>query len=522
MMKKNNTNTFLNKYLPWIILLAIVVLAVFFRFYKLNSLPPGLFPDEAANGLDIFRILQNHDYRVVYATNGPREALFFYMQAVFVALMGNTALALRMAPALMGVVSVIVIYFATKAWFNRRTALVAAFFFAVNPWIVTIQRNGFRASLVPLFLGLLMWFAAKAYKTNKAIYYVLAAIATGLGFYTYTSFYMIIPAFIIASIYLLFARRDWLKINWKKLLVSLVVVGVVVAPLLITNIHNGKSSTARAADVSFLNKDLNNGKPIQALLSGAAKTLLQYNYAGDENNRHNFEGKPLLNMFVGLMFVLGVVVCFFNLRKPRYAMILIIFGSMLLGPILTASALPHALRSIGTAVPVFMLAGVGVNYLLFVWYKTFPVNNLARATGLTVVCLLMGLTLIQSYRQYFIAWAQDTRTYEAYNEGTSAIAKYILDNNSKDTKNIVVINEYESMPIKYLTRGKAEYSILDNNQLKNLPIEGTLKENIIVPNENDYNMQLEILRAKFPNGKVVNVKSYFSSELLFSVFEVRQ
>jgi 4-amino-4-deoxy-L-arabinose transferase-like glycosyltransferase len=521
-MMKKNSNNFINKYLPWILLSLIVLLAIFFRFYKLNSLPPGLFPDEAANGLDVFRILQNHDYRIVYNTNGPREALFFYMQAIFVALIGNTTLALRIAPALMGVVSVIVIYFATKAWFNRRTALVTAFFFAVNPWIVTIQRDGFRASLVPLYLGLLMWFAAKAYKTSKTTYYVLAAISLGLGFYTYTSFYMIILAIALAFIYMLVYRRDWLKNNWKKLAISLAVVGVVVAPLVFTNIKNGKSSTSRAADVSFLNKELNNGKPIQTLLSGTAKTLLQYNYAGDENNRHNFEGKPLLNMFVGLMFILGVVVCFFNLKKPRYAMVLIIFGSMLLGSILTASALPHALRSIGTAVPVFMLAGVGVNYLLYTWYKTFPVNNLARTTGLTIVCILMALTLIQSYRQYFIAWAEDSKTYQAYNEGTSAIAKYILANNSNDIKNVVVINEYESMPIKYLTHDKAEYSILDNNQLRNIPIEGNIKENIFVPNENDYNMQLEILRAKFPNGKVINIKSDFSGELLFSVFEVRQ
>ena len=82
-MKKNNISR-IRKYLPWLILGLILLLAIFFRFYKLDSLPPGLFPDEAANGLDIFGILERQDYRVVYNTNGSREALFFYMQAVFV------------------------------------------------------------------------------------------------------------------------------------------------------------------------------------------------------------------------------------------------------------------------------------------------------------------------------------------------------------------------------------------------------------------------------------------------------
>lgn len=524
MMIKNNSNKFISKYLPWIILGLIIALAAFFRFYKLDSLPPGLFPDEAANGLDIFKILQNHDYQIVYVANGAREALFFYLQAIFVAIMGNTTLALRIAPALMGVLSVIIIYFATKAWFNRRTALATAFFFAVNPWIVTIQRDGFRASLVPLFVGLVMWFASKAYKTNKTTYHVLAAIALGLGFYTYTAYYMILPALGVAFVYLLIMRRDWLKMNWKKLLVALAVFGLIVSPLVVTNIRNGKSSTTRTGDVSFLNRELNNGQPLQTLLNSTAKTLLQYNYMGDENNRHNFDGRPLLNIFVGLMFILGIVVCIYNLKKPRYSMILIIFASMLLGPILTASALPHALRSVGTAVPVFMLAGVGVNYLLFIWYKTFPVNKPARVFGLTIICLLMGLTLIQAYRQYFIAWAQDTRTYEAYNEGTSAIAKYILANKSSGVKEVVVINEYESMPIKYLTHDKADYSIIDTKQLRDLPIEGSIKQNIIIPNANEaeYNAQLEIVKAKFPNGKTININSDFSGKLLFSIFEVRQ
>ena len=71
----------------------VIALAIFFRFYKLNTLPPGLHPDEAANGLDIFRILENHDWRIIYNTNGPREALFFYLQAIFVYFMGNTILA---------------------------------------------------------------------------------------------------------------------------------------------------------------------------------------------------------------------------------------------------------------------------------------------------------------------------------------------------------------------------------------------------------------------------------------------
>lgn len=518
-MKNSKSQTFLKKYLVWILFALVIALAVFFRFYKLNVLPPGLHPDEAANGLDIFRILENHDWRIIYNTNGPREALFFYLQAIFVYFMGNTILALRIAPALFGVLSVVVIFFATKEWANRRTALITAFFMAVTPWVVIIQRDGFRASLVPLFIGLVMLFAAKAYKSGKTIYYVLAAVFLGLGFYTYTAFSMILAALIGGLVYLLIVRRKWLKDNWKKLLLSLAVFGVVMTPLLITTIKDPGGSTARAGGTSFLNKELNGGKPIQTFLSGTAKTLLQYNYVGDQNNRHNLGGQPLLNMFVGLMFVLGLVMCLFNFNKPRYAMLLAVFGAMLLPSLLTAEGLPHALRSIGTAVPVFILAGMGVNYLLYIWYKTFPVNKLARMTGLLVILVLLGLTLVQSYRELFVTWAQDVKTYEAYNEGSVTIAKYLISNKQNNQTVYIVMGGYEANPIQYLTHKKVEYKLLDTSQLKALPInQGKIL--VVVPAGNDHDALLSDLKAKFPAGTIKDIKSDFNGRLLFSVFEV--
>jgi hypothetical protein len=367
-----------------------------------------------------------------------------------------------------------------------------------------------------------LYFAAKAYKTNKSIFYVLSAVALGLGFYSYTAFSMIIVALGLGFIYMIIKRRSWLIMNWKKLLLSFAVFGIVMTPLLYTTIKDPGGSTARAGGTSFLNKDLNNGNPVQTLAISTAKTLLQYNFYGDNNNRHNYNGEPLLNVFVGLMFVLGLVMCFFNFGKPRYAMILILFGAMLLPSLLTAEGLPHALRSIGTAVPVFILAGMGVNYLLYIWYKTFPINNLARATGLTLICLLLGLSLVQAYRQYFVAWAQDSRTYEAYNEGAVAIAKY-LNVNSKDGKNnFVLMGGYEANPIKYLTDKKSKYQLINEQQLKDLPIEGKLNEIIIVPSGINQNSQIEILKAKFPKGKITTVSSDFNGSPLFVVFEVQQ
>lgn len=522
MKKSNNPQQFFRRNFVWLLFIGILILAIFFRFYKLDILPPGLHPDEAANGLDIFRILENHDFRIIYNTNGPREALFFYLQAIFVAIKGNTILALRLAPAFFGVISVVVIFFATKQWFSRRTALITAFFFAISPWVVVIQRDGFRASLVPLFVGLFMWFGAKAYKTNKTLYYVLTAVALGLGFYTYTAFALIVAAVFAGLIYMFAVRRNWLKQNWQKILISVGVFMFVLTPLVIATVQDPAGSGARAGGTSVLNKELNNGQPLLTFLSGTTKTILQYNYYGDENARHNIPGQPLLNTFAGLMMLLGLVICCFHIKRPRYAVILLVLGSMFLPVILTAEGLPHGLRSIGTAVPIFMLVGLGTNYMLYIWYRTFPVNKLARSAGLGIVCVLMGLSLVQAYRAYFIAWAQDSRTYEAYSETAVAIANYLNSNNNSGRSNFIVMGGYEANPIQFLTHKKSEYRLVDEAQLRDLPIAGGPKL-IIVPVGSNHDQILEIIKVKFPNGVLRGgVNSALNGKLLFSIYEVNQ
>lgn len=520
MKSKSSSLARLQKYLPLILLLLIIALAIFFRFWELWKLPPGLHPDEAANGLDIFRMFNHHDFRIIYNTNGPREALFFYLQAIWVGLLGNTIAALRVAPASIGVAAVVMVYFLAKDWFGRRTALIAAFLMAVNPWAVIISRDGFRAGMTPLMVAAVAFLAGRAYKTQRYLYFVLAGAIFGLGFYTYTAFalFSLVPA--AGLLYMLLWRRSWLKANLAKLAVSALVALVVLTPLAITVIRHPSDSTARAGGTSVLNRDLNGGRPIQTLLSGVGKTFLQYNLFGDENPRHNLPGQPLVNAFVGIMLILGLVVALTRLKRLNYSATIAMFFVMMLPAILTAEGLPHALRSVGTEVGVFLLAAIGVNYLLQRWYRTFPVNGPARNIGLALVCALLFLTAFQGYRAYFVAWAQSPDTYAAYAENMTVIGNY-LNAHGTGTQNYLVAGEYNAKPVEYLTHNKAKYNLLSDNQLRDLPLNtGTGTKLFVVPAGDQANAELELLKTKFPGGASHPQYSGFSGKTLFYVYEV--
>jgi len=72
---------------------------------QLGSLPPGLYRDEAYNGLDALAILDGHTPLYFEANNG-REPLFIYLLALPLALLGITPLALRLTSAIVGTLTI--------------------------------------------------------------------------------------------------------------------------------------------------------------------------------------------------------------------------------------------------------------------------------------------------------------------------------------------------------------------------------------------------------------------------------
>ncbi len=537
--RQKSFQNFTKKYGVWLVLSAIVLIGVFFRFYMLSSLPPGLHPDEAANGQDVFRIFSG-DIRALYATNGPRESLFFFLQAAFVKALGNTVLALRMAPALMGTLAIIAVYYWGKDWFGQRVGLIAAFFLAVNPWAVIISRDGFRASMTPLMVAMVAYLGGRAIKTRKMGYYIGAGAFLGLGSYTYTAYQLMLAAVVGLLIYIALFRRQWFKGQGKNIAAAVISFLLVLSPLIFYTVKNPDAG-ARAGGTSFLNKDLNKGKPVQTLLDSTQKTLLQYNFTGDDNARHNVPGEPYLNTFVGIMFILGVLVALYSLRHARYFSLLFIAGAMMLPAALTAEGLPHGLRSIGTAPAVMILAAIGLSYFIGRWYAIFPINSFARNIGLALILLLMSATLVQGYFAYFRAWAGAPGTYEAYADDNVAIGDYF---NSKlasadTTKVYMVVDGYSIRTIDYLTRDKKDYMMqksdadfglrrgsgwerLEWEEVDSIPLTDQATVYIVQNNQHTQAV-LDVLKVKYPQGKLNQSRSpEFPDRTLYYTYEVNR
>jgi 4-amino-4-deoxy-L-arabinose transferase-like glycosyltransferase len=97
----------------------VTLLAAVLRFPLLGRLPPGLYRDEAINGLDALGVLEGV-WPIFFTANNGREPLFIYLVAASVGLFGRTALAVRLVSAVLGTLTVPATYLLGRALFGRR------------------------------------------------------------------------------------------------------------------------------------------------------------------------------------------------------------------------------------------------------------------------------------------------------------------------------------------------------------------------------------------------------------------
>ncbi|MDP2967010.1 MAG: glycosyltransferase family 39 protein [bacterium] len=458
---------FLGKNKNLLFLLIILAIASFFRLWQLDSLPAGLFPDEAANGLDILLIFQGQ-HSPFFERGLGREALFFYLQALSVFLFGIGVWQMHLVSALIGIATVLTTYFLAKNLFNQRVAFLTAFFLATSTWHTTLSRTGFRAILVPLFATLFFYFAYLVLKENsekkRKLFTVLAGLSLGLGFYTYISFRAMVPILLLILILIAFWKRHLFKLFWREMVIGFVVMVLILLPLIIYFINHPDSFIGRAGYVSIFNPDQNKGDLLGTFLEVSKKTFLMFFTKGDLNWRHNVSGFGMLNPWVATFFALGFLYSLLIILKRFFKqsncqdylkhLVLIIWFFGMLGPeLMSAEAIPHGLRAIGAMPVVFFFPALMIDYS---WRK---MNLKIFWSVFLGLILLTGL--LYDFYLYFGISANSPDFYYAYRSDLTVVSNYLNERDLKE-KTYLVLDKYSVQTPEFLTaRYQQPYILVD-------------------------------------------------------------
>ncbi len=480
-----------------IILLIILAIASFFRLWQLDNIPPGLYPDVAINGNDALDSLKTgnlnasyklfHNFKVFYPENNGREGLFMWLIALSFSVFGASIWSIKIVSATAGILTVLGLYLLTKQLFliensnlpkaspvrskslsataippeAERTsngaskveivALLSSFFLALSFWHTNFSRIGFRAILLPFFLVFALYFLVRGYEQKKGLKVVISGILFGLGFYTYTPYRLVVLLLFVAFLcwFWIFRKEKETK-KFILLTASFLLFTFIVAlPLGIYFLQNPKDFLGRAAGVSvFAQKN-----PINALGESFVKHLGMFNFYGDPNWRHNFAGSPMLFWPIGILFIIGLIICLqsliITLRNKNYrtffvySLLISWFLIFLLPGILTYEGLPHSLRVIGVIPVVYIFAGLS-------GWQVFDIisrNVKRRKIVFIAVLLFLAATGFSEFNKYFFVWANKPEVKGIFSKNYLDIGNY-LNSLPPEIPKYVIVN-VPGVPVPY-------------------------------------------------------------------------
>ena len=400
------------------LLIGVLILATFLRFYHLTTTPPGLFVDEAMDGNNAVEVHETGQFKVFYPEFNGREGLYVNILALlFNVLPSKEPWVIRLPAAVAGVLTVLGIYLLVAELFGDGPALLAAFLLATSFWHIIFSRIGFRAILAPLLLTWSLWLLIKAFKAVSVAkaswgYAVLAGIVYALGFYTYIA-YRITP--LLFLLFIPFFQK--MPGFWKRVVVFVVVTFLVAAPIGWYFVKNPADFFGRMAQVSVTNSS----NRLKQIALNTMKTLLMLNVHGDHNWRHNVSGAPELFWPVGVLFVLGTLLSFCYLydyrrrSKIQWSLfgVIILFGWFVLAVLPAAASnegIPHALRSILMLPPAIIFAAIG-GVWLFRHMKDRWGENIAHSLAF----IFLASVAVFAYADYFSIWAGNPNVPGAFN-----------------------------------------------------------------------------------------------------------
>lgn len=253
-----------------IFLYLLLLIGVMVRVFKFGLIPNGLNQDEAFAGYEAFSLFKygvdssgytNPSYFVSWGSG--MNVLESYLAIPFIALLGNTVIAIRLPQLIFACLSLPVFYLLLKELFSTKTALLGLGLLAISPWHILLSRWALESNLAPCFLLFGLYFFIKGVKKN--IWWILSAISYGLALYAYAITWIVVPLTLFCFLVYLFIQRA--KIEWKYAVLSLIILFMLALPhILFLLINRGfipeiktpflsipKLSILRDAEVSLRN-----------------------------------------------------------------------------------------------------------------------------------------------------------------------------------------------------------------------------------------------------------------------------
>lgn len=455
-------------------LIAIILLAAILRLYNLGNYP-SLNADEAAIGYNAYSLIETgkdehgNSWPIHFQSfNDYKPGGYFYIVLPFVYFFGLNEWSVRLPGAVLGVLTVLVVYLLVRELVEKfsvrdsKFEIIASLFLAISPWHIHFSRGGWEVNVATFFVSLGVLLFLKALRNPDL--FALSVLSFVLSLYTYHAARVIVPLLGVAL--LAFYYREMFLQKSKKLFLGSLLFGVVLAIPLFLSFGSG---TARASGVSIfadrgyidrINEargryENPNSIYVRLLHNKPKEITLEFsrNYfehfwgeflflSGDDIQRNKV---PEFGQLYLWQFPLLLGAAFALSRRSSRGM-KIILAWLLIAPIPAALTFqsPHALRAQGMVIPLTILSAYGLaKTLMFLKGKIR-----SRRILFVSYCLLITIgvwSFARYIHQYYVHMAKTYPYSSQY--GVKELVEYLETN---DSENVLVTTRYDQPYILFL------------------------------------------------------------------------
>ncbi len=401
-------------------LAAVLMAAGALRFWALGNLPPGLYRDEAYNGLDGLGILRG-DLALYFEANNGREPMFFYLIAASVGALGRTPLAVRLPSAFASLLTVPALYLMARALWNQRVGLLSAAALAVTLWPVHLAHVSFRAVLLPLFLALGAWQAARGWQSSHRRHWLAAGALYGLSFYTYLAarFTPLILALFALYAWIVFLRHttDARRRAFQGAAWFMAAAALAALPFLLYTCFHWDIVMGRVGQASVFNPAIHKGNLAGALIGNTLRALGMFFVQGDRIYRHNVPWRPVFDPVMGAFFAAGAILAARRLKQDAASALALCWTLVMLLPTILAEDSPHFLRAVGV-LPVIAV------FPALAW-DALQNTGFSKKAGAWAIAGALLFSLSSTAYDYVARYPQDPKTAYWFDSAGVSMARDI-------------------------------------------------------------------------------------------------
>lgn len=400
-----------------VFLVCLLFFSLVTRFYKLDTIPPHLTPDEAALGYNAYSILNTlRDEHgkflpIVFESFGDwKPGLYVYLSVLPVYLFGLNEFSTRFASALFGSISPLILFFVVKKLSSRKTVgalpYLASLFLSVTPWHIHFSRGAWEAqvSLSITLIGILLFL----YSLKNGKLLILSALMFSLTLLTYQGAKLSTPLVVISL--LLVFRKKFMKIELRNIVAS-ALLGIALSFPIILSVFTGQagrlsvfsvfnfprpeeytqnfiSQTSTQKGSLFYNLYYSENYHFLRGVLGRFFNHFSYRFLfseGDfQNPRHSSPYAGQLLIGLSPFLVMGMFSMARNFRVNKAHQFFFLWAILSVVPSILSRDQVHSVRSIALVVPLVYVSSVGVMVLLD-FFKNLKFLTLAVTFGVVMV-----------------------------------------------------------------------------------------------------------------------------------------